>query len=198
MAHDGGSEHPGHTGGQADGQPENIVIRIWDTVEDWLLGVLSAAALLLICYEVVVRYFFPQYLTDWGSEFTIYFTVWAMLIAGSSLVKTARHIRADLVVRVLPEKIQIVLEFFNLLIGMVYCGLVAKYGFDVTMFARNLDERSESSMQFPLWIFYIALPLAFGLMSIRYLIRIKDFIFHFDPETMLARSDEERLEESQT
>ncbi len=148
------------------------------------MGVLAACALALICYEVVVRYFIPAWLPDWGSEVTIYFTVWAMLIAGGSLVTTRRHIRADLLVRSLPERLQWLLELFNLIVGTLYCGLVAKFGLDVVTFARMLDERSESSIQFPLWIFYIALPIGFGLMAVRYALRLYRFLFHFDP-TML-------------
>ncbi len=77
--------------------------------------------------------------------------------------------------------VQTVIEFVNLIVGLVYCSLVAIFGFDVTAFALNLDERSESSAQFPLWIFYVALPIAFSLMSIRYLIRIWRFVR--DPES---------------
>ncbi len=155
--------------------------RIWGRIEDSVMGVLAACALALICYEVVVRYFIPAWLPDWGAEVTIYFTVWAMLIAGGSLVTSRRHIRADLLVRSLPERLQWLLELFNLIVGLLYCGLVAKFGLDVVAFARMLDERSESSIQFPLWIFYIALPVGFGLMAIRYVLRLYRFLFHFDP-----------------
>lgn len=173
--------------------------RIWGTIEDWIMGAFAASALALICYEVVARYFFPSMLKDWGSEVIIYFTVWAMLIAGGQLVLSARHIRADLVIRRLPERLQRALELFNLVVGLLYCGLVAKFGYDVVIFARMIDERSESSIQFPMWIFYIALPLAFGLMAIRYCLRLYRFVFRFD-SSMLASAEhlEDRLEKSRS
>jgi len=92
--------------------------RIWDRIEDTVIGVLAGCALALICYEVVVRYFIPAWLPDWGAEFTIYFTVWAMLIAGGSLVTSRQHIRADLLVRSLPERLQWLLELVSLIIGL--------------------------------------------------------------------------------
>ncbi len=158
--------------------------RIWGRIEDAVMGVLAGCALLLICYEVVVRYFIPSWLTDWGAELTIYFTVWAMLIAGGSLVTSRRHIRADLLVRSLPERLQWLLELVSLIVGFLYCGLIAKFGLDVVAFARMLDERSESSIQFPLWIFYIALPVGFGLMALRYGFRLYRFLFRFDPSML--------------
>lgn len=176
--------------------------KVWGYIEDAIIGIFAAIALLLVCYEVGARYFVPSYLTDWGSEVIIYLTVWAMLIAGSPLVLHARHIRADLVIRMLPIKGQWVLELINLLIGLIYCGIVAYYALQVVLFAQQLGELSESSLQFPLWIFYSALPLAFGLMTVRYLFRVYRFLFHFD-ESMLGdgrgdESVEERIRKSQT
>ena len=176
--------------------------KVWGFIEDTIIGVFAAIALMFVCYEVVVRYFFPTYLTDWGSEVIIYLTVWAMLIAGSPLVLHARHIRADLVVRALPFWLQWLIELFNLLIGLAYCGIVAYFALQVVLFAQQLGEQSESSLQFPLWVFYVALPLSFGLMSVRYLFRLYRFLFHFDV-SMLGdghgdESVEERIRKSQT
>ena len=172
------------------------------------MGVLAALALLLICAEVLLRYFsdfmrdtFGMRLPDWGAEVTIYLTVWAMLIAGSQLVLTGRHIRADLVVRQLPAHVQYVLELMNLLLGLVYCGIVAWFGWKVVEFGQMLDERSESSLQFQLWIFYLILPIAFGLMCVRYAIRLYRFLFRFRPDMLFTEHDataEARVERSQT
>ena len=179
-----------------------MIEKIWGMIEDAIIGVFSAIALLLICYEVVVRYLFPQYLSDWGFEVVIYLVVWAMLIAGSQLVQEGRHIRADLIVRLLPINGQWLLELINLIIGLLYCALVSKFALDVVLFARQLGEQSESSLQFPLWVFYMALPLSFGLMAVRYVVRLYRFIFHFDPDTMLNEPDgdavDDRIRKSQT
>lgn len=176
--------------------------RLWGHVEDALMAILGTAALLLICYEVVARYFVPSMLFDWGAEVTVYLTVWAMLIAGSPLVAHGRHIRADLIVRQFPENAQKVLEFCNLTIGLVYCGIVGWFGYEVAAFAKMLDFRSESSLQFELWIFYLILPITFGLMTVRYAIQIVRFVFHYDPSMLPSGAHDEtpesRIERSQT
>lgn len=182
--------------------------RVWNRIEDAVIGLFAGAALLLICVEVLLRYFsdfmydtFGMRLPDWNSEVTIYLTVWAMLIAGSQLVLTGRHIRADLVVRQLPRPVQYVLELLNLLVGLGYCALVAWFGWKVVEFGQMLDERSESSLQFQLWIFYLILPIAFGLMAVRYLINLYRFLFRFRPEMLFDDHDNEagsRIERSQS
>ncbi len=167
--------------------------RVWGGIEDTLIGVFSTLALGLVCFEVVARYFVPSILPDWGAEVIIYLMVTVILIAGSPLVLGGRHIRADLFIRKLPLRLQGVVEFLNLLVGLLYCGLVAKLGVDVVGFAKLLDARSDSSLQFPLWIFYIALPLGFALMTLRYMIRLYRFVFRFEP-AMLTGDTEPALD----
>ena len=47
--------------------------------ENFLMAVLTVMGLTLVVVEVFLRYFFPRYLTDWGMEFTIYFSVWSII-----------------------------------------------------------------------------------------------------------------------
>ncbi len=84
-------------------------------IENGLMALLVVLALFLICKEVVVRYFVPQYLTDYGLEFTIYFTVWAIFLGGAPLVREGRHVRADILLHLLPPPAQRILEILSLL-----------------------------------------------------------------------------------
>lgn len=172
----------------ASAPDEGAVIRAWNAAEAVLMSTFAILALLLVVYEVAVRYFFPAYLPDWGSEFVIYFTVWAIFIAGSSLVHEHRHIRADIVILLLPTQVQRLLEIFSALVGLAFCAIVGWYAWQVVDFAHRLDERSESSILFPLYLYYLCMPVGFALMSIRYLLRIKRYLFNFDPDTMTARA----------
>ena len=47
-----------------------------------------------------------------------------------------------------------------------------------------LDQRSSSDLQFPMWIYYAALPAGGALMLVRYVIRLIRYAFFFDPRTM--------------
>ena len=90
-----------------------------EKIENALMALLSVMALFLVCKEVVVRYFAPRYLTDYGLEFTIYFTVWAIFIAGPSLVRESRHVRADILLHLMPVWAQRLLEILSLVVGFV-------------------------------------------------------------------------------
>jgi len=146
----------------------NRIVRALTRFETLLMGGVAGVAILLVVYEVVARYLVPSMLTNWGGEVIIYLIVSAVLIGGGSLVTSGQHVRADLFIRLAPRPVRRTAEIASLIAGLVYCGIVAWYGLDMVEFARMIDIRSDSSLQFPQWIFYIIVPLAFGSMSVRY------------------------------
>lgn len=158
-------------------------------IENALMALFVTLALSLVCIEVVTRYFFPRYLTDYGMELTVYFTVWAIFIAGAPLIREGRHVRADILLHLLPPWAQRLLEIFGLLIGLIFAGVLAYYGWKMVQNSISLGERSESSLKMPLVIYYASLPVGMTLMIIPFLKRLYDFIFRFDPQTMLVTEE---------
>lgn len=161
-----------------------LFLRFLRRVENAIMALAGIAALGLVCFDVVTRYFFPSLLQDWTGEVTIYLTVWAMLFGSGLLVEKNRHIRADLFTRRLPITLQYSLEVITIIAGLAFCILVTWYGIKVVEFSKLLDVRSESSIQFPLWIFYLCLPITFGLMAARYMYRLYLVSFQFDPSML--------------
>ena len=153
-------------------------------IENFLIAVLSLLALSLVVAEVFLRYFFPRYLTDWGMEFTIYFSVWAFFLAGAPLVREGRHIRADILLHILPVWAQRLLELLAIVIAIIFVGVLCYYGWNMVISSRSLGERSESSARFPLWIYYLSLPVGMTLMLFPLFRRLHTFIFRFDADTM--------------
>jgi C4-dicarboxylate transporter DctQ subunit len=158
--------------------------RMWNRIERTLVGVLGAVALLIAVVQVFGRYINPAGAITWAEEVIVYIAVWAVMIAGSQLARTDGHVRPDLVLRLLPPGAQRWVEMFNCLVaiaftfGMVWCG------WQVVDTAQMLDQRSSSDLQFPLWIYYAALPTGGLLMLIRFVTRLLRYAFWFDPATM--------------
>ena len=159
-------------------------------IEDSLMAILVVFALFLICKEVVVRYFMPQYLTDYGLEFTIYFTVWAIFLGGAPLVRESRHVRADILMHMLPVGAQRGVEVLSLLVGLIFTCVLTYYGWLMVDNSISLGERGESSAHFPLFLYYMALPAGMTLMIPAFLWRLYLIIFRFDPETMLVTEEQ--------
>jgi C4-dicarboxylate transporter DctQ subunit len=155
-------------------------------LENVLMAVLAVLGLALVVTDVVLRYFFPQHLTDWGMEFTIYFSVWAIFIAGAPLVRESRHVRADILLVMMPPAAQRILEIVALLVGLAFVVALSWYGWQMVLSSYDLGERSESSAHFPSYLYYMSLPFGMTLMIPAFIGRLYRCIFRFDPNTMLV------------
>jgi C4-dicarboxylate transporter DctQ subunit len=162
------------------------ILAIWDWVERIVVGALGAVALGIAVVQVFGRYITPAHSITWGEEVIVYIAVWAVMIAGSQLARTDGHVRPDLVLRLLPPGAQRWVEMFNCLVAIGFTFGMVWYGWQVVDTAQMLDQRSSSDLQFPLWIYYAALPTGGLLMLIRFVIRLLRYAFWFDPATMTA------------
>jgi C4-dicarboxylate transporter, DctQ subunit len=156
----------------------------WDRVERTLVGLLGAVALAIAVTQVFGRYIAPSRAINWGEEVIVYIMVWGVMLIASQLVRTDGQVRPDLVLRMLPPGVQRWIEMFNCLVAIAFTFGMVWYGWDVVGTAILLDQRSSSDLQFPIWIFYTALPVGGALMLIRYIIRLIRYAFFFDPRTM--------------
>src|SRR5258708_24534678 len=80
------------------------MMAVWDRVERTLAGLFGACALAVGLYQVFSRYIDPRLAVGWGDEVVVYFTVWAIFIIASQLVRTDGHVRPDIVLRLMPAR----------------------------------------------------------------------------------------------
>ena len=172
------------------GGSAHVILRIWNGTERTLLGLLGGIALVLSGYEILTRYLFPQHAPDWGEEVIVYVVMWGVFMSGSGLVGDNHHVRADIIVRMLGEQQQRLCEIFNTLLGIGFTGAMAWFGWEVVEFALMLDERSISSLRFPIAWYYLCLPVGMGLMALRFTIRLYELLFRFDPARHTLREDD--------
>ena len=161
-------------------------LSFWDHVERTLVGLLGACALIVGMVQVIGRYIDPANAISWAEEVIVYLMIWAVMIASSQLVRNDGQVRPDLVLRLLPPQAQRVLECFNCVVAIAFCVGMVWYGWQIVETGRLLDERSSTGLEFPMWIYYAALPAGGALMAVRYAIRLARFVFAYDPATMVV------------
>ncbi len=154
------------------------------SIEQFLMATLATISLLLAVWEMFMRYFLPGFLPDWTSEVVIYLITASVMLSGGLLVSENRHVHADLFLRMVPPTQQRYFEIMFCLLGIGLCLIIMKGGIGIVDFAYRLDERSDSSLQFPVYLYYVFVPTAFGLMGIHYTHRLLTYIFAFDISTM--------------
>ena len=160
------------------------MLRLWNRLELAVVGTLAGIALVLSLYEMAMRYLAPRLAPDWSSELVVYLVIWSAFVAASLLADANRHVRVDLFIRLLPPGMQRGLEIFNSAASLFFCVLLLWFGWQVVDLAQLLDERSSSSMRFPMWIYYLSLPVGAALMSLRFARRLFLLVFRFDAASM--------------
>lgn len=162
----------------------SCLFSVWNRVERSVVGLLGLAAMVIGLLQVGGRYFDPQHAISYAEEVIVYLVIWAIMLVASQLVATDGHVRPDLVLRLLPPHLQRWVEVFNCVVALVFCAGLVWYGWEIVDTALLLDERSSTDLQFPMWAYYLALPVGGGLMGIRYTIRLLRYLLRFDAATM--------------
>ena len=134
-----------------------------------IAGRLSAIALVIVCIEVYLRYFVPQMLPDWGHEVVIYLFAWAIMLMGGLLIKEDRHVRADLISEMFPKHVMKYFDLIVALLGIIFCCSLMYFGWQTVSFAITFEEVSDSSIQFPMYLFYLCLPVGMFFMTLHYI-----------------------------
>ncbi len=170
--------------GPDPGGPLDRAGRVWDWLEQTVVGLLGLVALVVGLIQVLGRYIDPANAIGYAEEVIVYLVIWAIMIVSSQLVRTDGHVRPDLVLRLLRPGAQRWVELFNCAVALAFCAGMVWYGWEIVDTAQLIDERSSTDLQFPMWEYYLALPVGGGLMFLRYLIRLLRYAFRFDPATM--------------
>jgi len=161
-----------------------VALHWWDRIEETLVGLLGLIALVIGLLQVIGRYFDPARAISYAEEVIVYLVIWAIMIVSSQLVRRDGHVRPDLVLRLLPPRYLRLVEVFNCLVAVVFCAALVWYGWQIVDTSLLIDETSSTDLQFPMWIYYLTLPVGSALMLVRYVVRLVRFTLYFDPATM--------------
>lgn len=140
--------------------------------EQVLVGSIALAALALCTYNVVVRYFQPALVVEWGDEVQVYLVIWAIFLALGLVCAADRHVKADLFVGMFKVPVQRRLLLLADVLGLGFSIFLVIYGSLVTWETYDYGDVSITSLRFPLWIYAAALPVGGLLMAVRYLMRL--------------------------
>ncbi len=141
-------------------------------IEQILVGSIALAALALCTYNVVVRYFLPALVVEWGDEVQVYLVIWAIFLSLGLVTAADRHVKADLFVGMFKAPTQRRLLLLADVLGLGFSIFLVVYGSLVAWETYDFGDVSITSLRFPLWIYAAALPVGGLLMAVRYLMRL--------------------------
>jgi TRAP-type C4-dicarboxylate transport system permease small subunit len=141
--------------------------RIGRTVENAFLLTLLTAMLALGASQIVLRNFFGSGMA-WGDEALRIMVLWLALIGAVAASRDDRHISIDVASRILPPRAKaLVAAVVNLFTAFV-CAVLTWYAWEFVADSREFEDQLLGGL--PAWWFQLVMPLAFVLISYRYLL----------------------------
>lgn len=166
-----------------------------DHLEEWLVATLIGAATVIIFAAVVHRYaaawpipvvqdFLLGLNMSWAQELCIYMFIWMAKFGAAYGVRTGIHVGVDVFINRLKDKTRAKFVVIGLMGGVLFTAVVGTFGFRfvwevgmryavATTFGFNWPDLTEGpvspDLEWPVWIFYLAIPLGSYLMCFRFL-----------------------------
>ena len=144
-----------------------LLDRALSRLEEILVSALLIAASLLTFTQVVTRYGFGTTLS-WGEELIVNMLIWAGLIGSSLALRMGIHIGVDIFVKKFRPHVAKALTLLALTLGLGFCITLAVLSIRFVKFLMSSGQTS-IGLDIPMWIPYLCLPIAFVLMTWRYL-----------------------------
>jgi C4-dicarboxylate transporter DctQ subunit len=137
-------------------------------------GTLFLIAIAINFANVIARYFFLEAFY-WAEEVMIYMTLWGVILACATITYQGIHIRMDLFATLLrPPLKQIVGGFTALLLICASVYVIIQSYQVVGLFWRSGEVSIAAHV--PLTIPHVAVPVAFALMALATVVRLRSYI----------------------
>jgi len=139
--------------------------RIGVLAENTLLMIILASMLTIAVWQIFARNAFSGGFF-WADEYLRLAVLWIALIGSIAAARDHRHLRIDLLSRLLPPSLTRWTDFIADLATVIVCGILAWYSFQFVL--ESFEYKDEAFGSLPLWWFQAILPVGFLLMSFRY------------------------------
>lgn len=141
-------------------------------IEDGLAGLVLAAVLGVVAYELTVRGIFGRS-NLWTDEMSRVLLIVMTYISAIGLTRDGAHVRVELFTAMLPPKMQAAMEILSDVLCLVFTAsatwLGYKYVQESALFGISF---AHSNLPFPLWAAQAVIPIGFGAMSLRLVLRL--------------------------
>jgi len=138
----------------------------WSTAAENAAMVLLLAAMMIVAVgQIALRVFFSGGFV-WADELLKLMVLWIALIASIAASRSNRHLRIDIVSHFVPEKYARVPVILVDAFAAFMCAVLAWQSFRYV----QLSVGDTVLIDVPAWIAYSILPIAFAVMSYRFLL----------------------------
>jgi TRAP-type C4-dicarboxylate transport system permease small subunit len=135
-----------------------------------LAAIALIASVALNFANVIGRYFFSASI-PWAEEAMLFLMVGCVFLGNGAVAWSGRHIRMDVIVRMLPEHVRAALGLFSDLLLIATMAVIVYFAAPVIRDLAAFDQRSQAA-DFPLAIPQALVPIGFSIMGFLVAVRL--------------------------
>lgn len=137
-------------------------------IEDWVLTLLVIGMVVLAGAQIVLRNVFDSGF-PWAEPVLRALVLWSAMLGAVIATREDQHIGLDFVARFASGTALRIARFVALAFAAALCGAMAWYSWGLVQLDR--EGNTDGVLGIPAWMLELILPLGFGLMAVRFLIR---------------------------
>jgi TRAP-type C4-dicarboxylate transport system permease small subunit len=138
-----------------------------DAVENFLIALLAIALVLLAGAQIVLR--LSNHGLVWLDPALRVLVIWAGLLGAVAAARYDKHIKFDVVGRLLHGRALAIVRAVTLSFAALVCVMMARASLGLIEVDR--ESMTELSTGVPMWWAELILPVAFALLALRFLMR---------------------------
>lgn len=151
-----------------------ILNRIIDRVEGWVVTLLMLVATLVAIAQVIARYVFNNSLY-WSEELILYALIAMSFLTASMGVRYAAHISVEALYAFVGPRISRGLHYVAALLGIIFSCVLIYYGTRLHLNTMKMGQLSPA-MRIPVGLVYLVIPVSGGMMLMRYLLVLQGLV----------------------
>lgn len=159
----------------------NRLIKTFRSINE-AIAILSGALIFMICffavYEVIARSFFNQP-TKWSLAFSQFMLLYAIFLGSSYCFQQNGHIRVDIVLDHVPQRIRSILTVLGLLMAAVFVSVLGWKAYEATVISAKFDYLTITTIQIPSAYLYVVIFIGSILMLITMMVQMIENIKQF-------------------
>ena len=137
----------------------------------WIAGALIVFCMAIIVVDVFMRYFIGKPMI-WVYYVAEYILLYSTFLAAAYVLRQNRHVRVDIVVRMLSERQRIYLSIFTGILGLFYCAVLGYYTWIDTYEAFIMKSKFSTSLAMYQYPIKAIMPFGCLLLCIEFIRKI--------------------------
>jgi TRAP-type C4-dicarboxylate transport system permease small subunit len=146
-------------------KPQWLIFRLLYGLEDAVMVLMLVAMIVVATGQIILRNFFDTGII-WLDPMLRVMVLWIGLLGAMAATRVDKHIRIDVLTRLLPPKLKIISHSLTLAFAGAVSGIIAWHSYLFVI--SEMEYGSNAFAGIPAWVLESIIPFSFAVMTLRF------------------------------